>query len=56
MRWMNREKLVVDFSAWFEPYIRRWLLTTDAKTMEWVKLAIAHDRVRPLSYYHRIDS
>lgn len=40
-----REPLVIDFSAWFEPYVRRWLATTDTKTMQWVQAAIKHDRV-----------
>lgn len=39
------EPLVIDFSAWFEPYVRRWLATTDTKTMQWVQAAINHDRV-----------
>nr|CRX79212.1 hypothetical protein ls5931a1_00048 [Leucosporidium scottii] len=41
----RREPLVIDFSAWFEPYVRRWLATTDTKTMQWVQAAIKHDRV-----------
>ncbi|KAM0747772.1 hypothetical protein T439DRAFT_304877 [Meredithblackwellia eburnea MCA 4105] len=39
--------LVIDFSAWFEPYVRRWLATTDARTMEWVKRAIGADKFVP---------
>lgn len=50
---LRRTPLVVDFSAWFEPYVRRWLVTTDTKTAEWVKLAITHDKVRCLFPYLR---
>lgn len=37
--------LQVDFSA-FEPWLRKWLTATDAKTMGWVQSAISVDKVR----------
>lgn len=40
------EPLVIDFSAWFEPYVRRWLAGTDTQTSEWVDRAISKDKVR----------
>ncbi|SCZ94445.1 BZ3500_MvSof-1268-A1-R1_Chr12-2g03904 [Microbotryum saponariae] len=42
-----KEPLKVEFSSWFEPYIRKWLQRTDAKTTEWVKAAIHHDTFEP---------
>ncbi|KAI5481227.1 C2 domain protein [Pseudohyphozyma bogoriensis] len=39
--------LTIDFSRWFEPYVKRWLVTTDTKTMEWVRRAIASDKFEP---------
>ncbi|KPV71926.1 uncharacterized protein RHOBADRAFT_9273, partial [Rhodotorula graminis WP1] len=39
--------LEIDFSAWFEPYVRRWLAGTDTQTSEWVNRAISKDKVRP---------
>ncbi|KAG0666349.1 hypothetical protein C6P46_004917 [Rhodotorula mucilaginosa] len=41
------EPLDINFSAWFEPYIRRWLATTDTQTSEWVNRAIAKDQFEP---------
>ncbi|GAA6017851.1 hypothetical protein JCM8202_006173 [Rhodotorula sphaerocarpa] len=41
------DHLSVDFAAWFEPYVRRWLATTDTQTSEWVNRAIAKDRFEP---------
>jgi len=41
-----RETLEIDFSAWFEPYVRRWLAMTDTQTSEWVNRAISKDAVR----------
>lgn len=40
----------MDLSSWFEPYVRRWLASTDAKTSEWARLAIAHDNVSRSHY------
>ncbi|KAF9481580.1 cytoplasm protein [Pholiota conissans] len=36
----------LDFNipAFFEPYVRQWLVNTDAKTKNWVENAIAHDK------------
>ncbi|KAK4701807.1 hypothetical protein P7C70_g4424, partial [Phenoliferia sp. Uapishka_3] len=39
--------LTMKLSAWFEPFIRRWLGTTDTKTTEWVKRAIDSDQFVP---------
>ncbi|GAA5932210.1 hypothetical protein JCM10213_006785 [Rhodosporidiobolus nylandii] len=41
------EPLVIDFSAWFEPYVRRWLAMTDTQTSEWVNRAISKDKFEP---------
>ncbi|GJN93965.1 hypothetical protein Rhopal_007026-T1 [Rhodotorula paludigena] len=41
------EPLAIDFSAWFEPFIRRWLAMTDTQTSEWVNRAISKDRFEP---------
>ncbi|GAA6019542.1 hypothetical protein JCM10207_003737 [Rhodosporidiobolus poonsookiae] len=41
------EPLVIDFSAWFEPYVRRWLAMTDTQTSEWVNRAIGKDKFEP---------
>ncbi|KAM0786123.1 hypothetical protein ACM66B_006933 [Microbotryomycetes sp. NB124-2] len=41
------DPLEVDFSAWFEPYVRRWIATTETKTRQWVQAAIQHDRFEP---------
>ncbi|GAA5827609.1 hypothetical protein JCM11251_001755 [Rhodosporidiobolus azoricus] len=41
------EPLEIDFSAWFEPYVRRWLATTDTQTSEWVNRAIGNDKFEP---------
>lgn len=43
----TRDPLVIDFSAWFEPFVRRWLATTDTKTQTWVQAAIQHDKFEP---------
>ncbi len=42
---VHSEPLEINFSAWFEPYIRRWLATTDTQTSKWVNRAIAKDQV-----------
>ncbi|PPQ75663.1 hypothetical protein CVT26_001891 [Gymnopilus dilepis] len=31
-------------TAFFEPYVRQWLINTDNKTQQWVEAAIAHDK------------
>lgn len=41
----EHDRLVIDFATWFEPYVRRWLAATEQKTSEWVRNAIAHDKV-----------
>ncbi|BGP03404.1 hypothetical protein NBRC10513v2_007138 [Rhodotorula toruloides] len=41
------EPLDIDFSAWFEPFVRRWLATTDTQTSEWVNRAISKDKFEP---------
>ncbi|KAK4052310.1 hypothetical protein OIO90_004391 [Microbotryomycetes sp. JL221] len=41
------DPLEIDFSAWFEPYVRRWIATTEAKTRQWVQAAIQHDKFEP---------
>ncbi|GAA5911391.1 uncharacterized protein JCM6883_000082 [Sporobolomyces salmoneus] len=41
------EPLEIDFSAWFEPYVRKWLAMTDTQTSEWVNRAIAKDAFEP---------
>ncbi|GAA5905133.1 hypothetical protein JCM6882_000389 [Rhodosporidiobolus microsporus] len=41
------EPLEIDFSAWFEPYVRRWLAMTDTQTSEWVNRAISKDQFEP---------
>ncbi|GAA6043218.1 hypothetical protein JCM8097_000332 [Rhodosporidiobolus ruineniae] len=41
------EPLNIDFSAWFEPYVRRWLAMTDTQTSEWVNRAISKDKFEP---------
>ncbi|KAK4048423.1 hypothetical protein OIV83_004769 [Microbotryomycetes sp. JL201] len=41
------DPLEVDFSAWFEPYVRRWIATTETKTRQWVQAAIQHDKFEP---------
>ncbi|GAA6063594.1 hypothetical protein JCM10212_000988 [Sporobolomyces blumeae] len=41
------EELAIDFSAWFEPYVRRWLAMTDTQTSEWVNRAISKDAFEP---------
>ncbi|OBZ74653.1 Uncharacterized protein C11E3.02c [Grifola frondosa] len=33
-----------DLGGFFEPYVRQWLLNTDAKTTQWVQAAIAADK------------
>ncbi|KAF8064055.1 hypothetical protein FPV67DRAFT_1503362 [Lyophyllum atratum] len=33
-----------DITAFFEPYVRQWLLNTDSKTEQWVQAAIAADK------------
>ncbi|KAJ6581995.1 hypothetical protein B0H19DRAFT_1117211 [Mycena capillaripes] len=33
-----------DINAFFEPYVRQWLVNTDDKTGQWVKAAIAADK------------
>jgi hypothetical protein len=33
----RRAQLQFDLGAFFEPYIRQWLLTTDSKTAQWVQ-------------------
>ncbi|BGP51587.1 hypothetical protein JCM10450v2_007535 [Rhodotorula kratochvilovae] len=44
---VSDEELDIDFSAWFEPYVRRWLAGTDTQTSEWVNRAIGKDRFEP---------
>ncbi|GAA6054101.1 hypothetical protein JCM3770_006173 [Rhodotorula araucariae] len=44
---VSDEPLDIDFSAWFEPYVRRWLTGTDTQTSEWVNRAISKDRFEP---------
>ncbi|GAA5930579.1 uncharacterized protein JCM15063_002403 [Sporobolomyces koalae] len=41
------EELKIDFSAWFEPYVRKWLGMTDTQTSEWVNRAISKDAFEP---------
>ncbi|KIJ47293.1 hypothetical protein M422DRAFT_249139 [Sphaerobolus stellatus SS14] len=36
-----------DLAAYFEPYVRGWLASTDAKTKQWVQNAIAADKFEP---------
>ncbi|KAF8515697.1 hypothetical protein BU17DRAFT_76803 [Hysterangium stoloniferum] len=36
-----------DIAAYFEPYVRIWLVSTDAKTKQWVQNAIAADKFEP---------
>ncbi|EIW76820.1 cytoplasm protein [Coniophora puteana RWD-64-598 SS2] len=36
--------LEFDVGAFFEPYVRQWLLDTDNKTAQWVQAAIAADK------------
>lgn len=33
-----------DITAFFEPYVRQWLMNTDSKTEQWVQAAIAADK------------
>ncbi|KAJ7585016.1 hypothetical protein C8J56DRAFT_829275 [Mycena floridula] len=33
----------LDITAFFEPYVRQWLINTDNKTGQWVEAAISHD-------------
>ncbi|KAJ7686809.1 hypothetical protein B0H17DRAFT_939979 [Mycena rosella] len=33
-----------DINAFFEPYVRQWLMNTDSKTGQWVEAAIAADK------------
>ncbi|KAF8216949.1 cytoplasm protein [Mycena galopus ATCC 62051] len=35
-----------NINAFFEPYVRQWLLTTDSKTGQWVEAAIRADKFR----------
>ncbi|GAA5923191.1 hypothetical protein JCM3775_007461 [Rhodotorula graminis] len=44
---VSDEPLEIDFSAWFEPYVRRWLAGTDTQTSEWVNRAISKDKFEP---------
>ncbi|GAA6018841.1 hypothetical protein JCM11491_006882 [Sporobolomyces phaffii] len=41
------DPLDIDFSAWFEPYVRKWLAMTDTQTSEWVNRAISKDAFEP---------
>ncbi|GAA5994013.1 hypothetical protein JCM11641_004022 [Rhodosporidiobolus odoratus] len=41
------DPLIIDYSSWFEPYVRRWLAMTDTQTSEWVNRAISKDKFEP---------
>ncbi|KZO97576.1 hypothetical protein CALVIDRAFT_479858 [Calocera viscosa TUFC12733] len=40
--------LEFDLTGYFEPYVRQWLVTTDAKTVQWVHSSISVDKFEPL--------
>ncbi|KIY65186.1 hypothetical protein CYLTODRAFT_357221 [Cylindrobasidium torrendii FP15055 ss-10] len=37
-------QLQFELPPFFEPYVRQWLLNTDAKTTQWVEAAVAQDK------------
>jgi hypothetical protein len=51
---VDSESLQIEFSWIFEPYVRKWLVRTDKKTLEWVNSAVSVDKVRRLIKCSRI--
>ncbi|KAF9021669.1 hypothetical protein BDZ89DRAFT_1071208 [Hymenopellis radicata] len=41
---VSNAQLDLDIPQFFEPYVRQWLINTDAKTGQWVEAAIAADQ------------
>jgi len=42
----HRVELQFDLGAFFEPYVRQWLITTDNRTSQWVEaVSFFYDRL-----------